>query len=78
MLTYADVILQAEEWVRQLTVNNERHLTQYSIIKGLERALSAMSERCERAERMLLLCQQDHNEETRQLLEDYRQRLAGI
>jgi hypothetical protein len=37
-----------------------------------------MSERCERAERMLLLCQQDHNEETRQLLEDYRQRLAGI
>jgi len=63
----ADVLLRwqlereqdAEEWLRQLSENHARHLTQYHMIKQLEVTLAQTQQRLERAEDMLQVCQKD-------------------
>ncbi len=67
----------AQEWIEQLAAGQERHLTQYHMIKELERQLLDTQRRLARAEQMLDACQADLSEETRQLLDDYHRRLQG-
>jgi hypothetical protein len=65
----------AQEWIAQLVASQERHLTQYHMIKELEQELLDTQRRLARAEQMLDVCQADLSEETRQLLDDYHRRL---